>query len=200
MILIIDNFDSFTFNLADYFHKCGISTSVVSYDAFEMSMLSSAEAVVFSPGPGHPDEYPVLFEILNTLPADKALLGVCLGHQIICKHFGWNIKKAKQPMHGKTSIIHLNPHPIWETLNHETEVMRYHSLIAEPSNNASDLEIIAQTDEKEVMAVAHKNKNIIGLQFHPESILSFSGLKMIKNWSNYYLKKKFNLSLQSIKA
>lgn len=191
MIAIVDNFDSFTFNLADYLHCSGEKIEVVPYDdpnLFEVCV--KAGSIVFSPGPGKPEDYPLLFDLVKKYAGKKPIFGVCLGMQVICAIHGWKIIKANRPMHGKTSKIVLFESMLWKNIPNQTEVMRYHSLIAKPSEN-SKLSIIAQTEAGEVMAVENVDSQLVGVQFHPESILTPDGKKMIQNWLKITEKSHF---------
>ena len=141
------------------------------------------KSIVISPGPCTPAESGVCMEVIQEFHLSKPILGICLGHQALGEFFGAKLEKAIQPMHGKTSKIQVTKHPIFNHLKAEIEVMRYHSLVLKAVN--TPLEIIAKTAEDEVMAITHNNLAILGVQFHPESILSKDGLQILKNWFDW---------------
>ena len=182
MILLIDNFDSFTYNLVDYFHQLGEKVLVVrnniSPSQIEWSPISK---VVLSPGPESPEKANFLMTILNEcISRNLPCLGVCLGHQAINIHFGGNLKKGIRPMHGKVSHITHNSTKLFHEIPSPLRVVRYHSL--EIDNLGNELEIISLGPNEEIMAIKHKSKEIYGIQFHPESILTDFGLKILSNW------------------
>lgn len=183
MILLVDNFDSFTYNLVDYFHQLDLEVKVCRNNTPLHELQSEKyKAVVFSPGPGVPENAGNLMEILGFYHDKIPVLGICLGHQAIGKFFRGNVVKSHKPMHGKTSnIIHLGD-KIFDGIPTNTQVVRYHSLICE--NLPGDLEVLAKTDEGEVMAMKHKTLPIYGLQFHPEALLTEYGLEILRNWKN----------------
>jgi len=186
-ILLIDNYDSFTFNLYHY-----LSSLKAKVDVFRNDKITTKEIVknkydkiVISPGPGNPDQSGNCLNILKNLHKEIPFLGVCLGHQIIGQIFGSKIIQAKKLMHGKTSIIRSKKVGILKNLPKTFEATRYHSLIIERKSLSKNLEIIAETDDGLIMAVKHKELNIHGVQFHPESIKTKLGLKILKNFINY---------------
>ncbi len=183
MVLLIDNYDSFTYNLYDYILQLGETCRVVRNDEMTLDEIASLDfsSVVISPGPKTPKEAGITLPFIEKFHAVKPILGICLGHQAIGEFFGAQLAKAKQPMHGKTSLLHHTPHFLFDRLPETFEVMRYHSLILnipEPS----PLQIIATTNENEIMAITHPHYPIAGLQFHPESILTPQGLRILQNW------------------
>ena len=182
-ILIIDNFDSFTYNLVDYIRQAGADVEVkrnnIDITTEEINLF---DAMVLSPGPETPVKAGNLMKIINDFYLQIPILGVCLGHQALGTYFGAKLEKAKFPMHGKISEINLLPHPIFKNLGAKTNVVRYHSLIL---NGLPDsLAPIAFTSENEIMAFSHKALPIIGLQFHPEAALTEGGMQMINDWIN----------------
>lgn len=183
MVLLLDNFDSFTYNLVDYLHRCGVSCLVVRNNELTLAQIKklSFEAIVLSPGPKTPPEAGIMMELIEAYYTSKPMLGICLGHQALGIHFGAELGQASEPVHGFTSAIHFSDHPLFRSLPSSIEVMRYHSLIL--SNLSSkEMQVIAQTIKGEIMAIVHKRLPIVGLQFHPESILTQQGLKMLANW------------------
>lgn len=184
MILIIDNYDSFTYNLSDYLHQLQQETSIWRNDEITIQTIKKLEpkAIVLSPGPKTPEEAGILLAIIKEFYDKIPLLGICLGHQAIGQFFGGRLKKALHPMHGKTSpLMFIKKDLITEGLPEPVEVMRYHSLIIDDLSK-TDLETIAITKEQEVMLIKHKKYLIYGMQFHPESILTNEGLLLLSNW------------------
>lgn len=182
MVLLLDNYDSFTYNLRDYILQLGLPCRVVRND--EMSLEEIAEldfaAAVISPGPKTPAEAGITKAFIERFHSSMPLFGVCLGLQAIGEFYGAKLVKAEAPMHGKTSVISHNGHVLFAGLPREIEVMRYHSLVLEEVVQ-SPLQVIA-TSGKEVMAIAHPELPIAGVQFHPESILTPHGLQLLRNW------------------
>ncbi len=182
-ILIVDNYDSFTYNLSDYFQQLGTEVRVLRNDElpFEAFIRLQFDALVLSPGPQAPRQAGHMMRLIDHYHQQLPMLGICLGHQGIGEFFGYQLTKAALPVHGKTSVLQHNGHPLFKGLPEAFEVMRYHSLILESSAD-SPLQVIAQTAGGEIMAVAHEHLPIVGLQFHPESILTEHGLAMLRNW------------------
>jgi anthranilate synthase component 2 len=185
VVLLIDNYDSFTYMLRDYVRQCGEECVVVRNDEISIPALSKIhfDSIIISPGPGSPAHAGITPAVIEAFYDKAPILGICLGHQAIGQFFGASLVTAAKPVHGKTSVIRHSPHPVFKDIPEQIEVMRYHSLIL--TNVPNELEIIAETDTGEIMAIAHQNKKIAGLQFHPESILSPYGLQMIKNWFEF---------------
>jgi anthranilate synthase/aminodeoxychorismate synthase-like glutamine amidotransferase len=183
VILLIDNFDSFTYNLVDYIKQAGADVVVMRNDALPEDInVDHFTGVVLSPGPGIPEKAGNLYQLARLFYGVVPVLGICLGHQAICAHFGGQIVRALKPMHGKQSVIRTRPHHIFNNLPTAIGVVRYHSLVCTQLPDV--LEVIADTAEGEVMGVAHKYLPICGLQFHPEAVLTEYGLDMIRNWVN----------------
>ncbi len=182
-ILLVDNYDSFTYNLYDYWLRLGVSCEVIRNDAFGLDTFKTMnfKALVFSPGPKKPKDAGILMPLLAYFHDKKPILGICLGHQAIGEFFGAALVKNSVPVHGKTSVITHTEHDLFSGLPAQFEVMRYHSLMLQ-NIEGTELEVIAQTQSKEIMAIAHKNLPIHGVQFHPESILTEYGLEMMRNW------------------
>lgn len=185
MVLLIDNYDSFTYNLYDYINQLGFNCLVIRNDELSLSDIIKLDfnSIVFSPGPCTPSESGVCMEVIQHYYQSKPILGICLGHQALGQFFNAQLKKALKPIHGKTSMIQLDEHPIFKDLSSEIEVMRYHSLVLHVVK--SPLKVISTTSSNEVMAIAHETLPIAGVQFHPESILTQDGLQILKNWFNW---------------
>ena len=182
-ILLVDNYDSFTYNLYDYWLRLGVSCSVVRNDELDLSAFKQIQfkALVLSPGPEKPKDAGLLMELIDYYHDKKPILGICLGHQGIGEYFGARLLKGTVPVHGKTSIIHHHQHSIFKDLPTSFEVMRYHSLELRQFEH-TDLDVIAKTSDNIVMAIAHRHLPIYGVQFHPESILTQFGLEIMDNW------------------
>lgn len=183
MILIIDNFDSFTYNLVDYFKQLG-SQVIVRRNNEPLDELQSTEchAVVLSPGPGIPKNAGRLMEIIAYYAGQKPILGICLGHQALAEYFEGKVGKAKKPMHGKISEIYHVEDPIFRNLPARFDVVRYHSLVC--SQLPGVLKKLAWDEHGEIMAFRHNGLPIYGLQFHPEAVLTQFGLNILRNWIN----------------
>ncbi len=184
MILMIDNYDSFTYNLVQYLGELGQELKVVRNDKMTVAGIRRLrpEAIVISPGPGTPQDAGISVEVVRELAGRIPILGVCLGHQAIGYAFGCRIVRAKRLMHGKTSMIHHNGKDIFKGLPTPFEATRYHSLIIEPKSLVPELEVTAWTREKEIMGVRHRRFPVFGVQFHPESIMTTSGKQLLKNF------------------
>jgi len=187
-ILLLDNYDSFTFILRDYFLQLGVNCTVVKNDAASVAELAAMEpaALVISPGPGRPQEAGILMEALAYFCDKIPVLGICLGHQAIGCYFGATLVHAQRPMHGKTAVVHHHGHPLFDAVPDPFEVMRYHSLIVDQTE-ASPLDVIAATPALEIMAIAHRELPVWGVQFHPESVGTPYGLQMLHNWLRHTL-------------
>jgi anthranilate synthase/aminodeoxychorismate synthase-like glutamine amidotransferase len=183
MLIVIDNYDSFTYNLVQYFGELGAEPRVYRNDevsAEELEQLSPTHLVI-SPGPGRPEDGGVSIEAIRTLAGRAAILGVCLGHQCIAHVFGGRIERAPRLLHGKTSLIYHSGKGLFAGLPRPFEATRYHSLIVTAPLPA-ELEVTAHTAEGEVMALRHRELHIYGLQFHPESILTEGGKQILRNF------------------
>ena len=186
-ILLIDNYDSFTFNLYHYISSLKVTVDVVRNDKINSNEILKKKynRMVISPGPGNPNQSGNCINILKTLHRELPFLGVCLGHQIIGQVFGSKIIQAKKLMHGKTSKINSKKIGILKNLPKTFEATRYHSLIIDKKTLSNHLEITAETDDGIIMGVQHKKYNIHGVQFHPESIKTRIGINILKNFINY---------------
>ena len=186
-ILLIDNYDSFTFNLYHYLSSLKTKVDVVRNDKITSKEIIKKRynKIVISPGPGNPNQSGNCLNILKTLYKDLPFLGVCLGHQIIGQVFGSKIIQAKKLMHGKTSKIKSRQIGILKNLPRSFEATRYHSLIIDKKTLSKDLLITAETNDGVIMGIQHKKFNIHGVQFHPESIKTPIGIKILNNFLNY---------------
>jgi anthranilate synthase component II len=184
MILVIDNYDSFVFNLARYFEELGCETKVVRNDEWTVAEVIAAKptAIVLSPGPCTPKESGICIELLKTIDAAIPVLGVCLGHQAIVAAFGGTVVRAPTPMHGRTSIIEHQGTQLFEQIPQRFRVTRYHSLIAVDQSLPNELRVTAATDDGLIMAVEHQTRPIVGVQFHPESVLTEHGPQLLSNF------------------
>ena len=184
MLLMIDNYDSFTYNLVQYLGELGQEVKVVRNDEMTLAQIEAlgAERIVLSPGPCTPNEAGVSLELIKRMAGRVPILGVCLGHQAIGQAFGGRIVHAKTLMHGKVSAIHHGGKGVFAGLPSPYNATRYHSLAIERASCPADLEITAWTDDGEIMGVRHKTLPIEGVQFHPESILTEHGHAMLKNF------------------
>ena len=185
MILLIDNYDSFSYNLYQLVGELEPDIRVIRNDEMTIEEIEGLQPqrIILSPGPGRPSEAGICEQVVRKLGPGIPILGVCLGHQAICEAYGARITYAKRLMHGKQSTVRLLPGSrLFAGLGEETRVARYHSLAAKKSTLPSILKVTALTDEGEVMAVEHENYPVYGVQFHPESILTPEGKTMLKNF------------------
>lgn len=188
MILIIDNYDSFSYNLYQLIGSVCPDIRVIRNDAMTVSEIEALDplAIVVSPGPGRPDDAGISIDVIKELGSKIPILGVCLGHQSICQAYGAVVTYAKELMHGKQSAVSFKGNnPLFEGLAEKEDVARYHSLAADPDTMPDCLEVNAVTDDGEVMAVMHKEYPVFGVQFHPESIMTPSGKKMLENFVGF---------------
>lgn len=184
MLLMIDNYDSFTYNLVQYFAELGEEVVVYRNDEITLEKISELkpERIVISPGPCTPNEAGVSLSVIDQFSGDIPVLGVCLGHQSIGQAFGGKVVHAKQLMHGKTSLIFHNNQGVFHNLPNPFVATRYHSLVVERATLPDCLEVTAWTEDGEIMGLRHKTRAIEGVQFHPESILSEHGHDMLENF------------------
>ena len=183
-MLLIDNYDSFTYNLVQAFAALGAEVLVYRNDCISVEEARALEPthLVISPGPGRPDDAGVSLAMIDAFHAEIPLLGVCLGHQSLVQYFGGEIVRAPRLMHGKTSLATHDGETIYAGLSQPLEVGRYHSLCAEAGQLPAELELTAQTDQGEVMGVRHRELPLEGVQFHPESVLTPEGDKLMANF------------------
>ena len=192
MILMIDNYDSFTFNLVQYLGELGHELLVKRNDEITLSEIEvlNPDFLMISPGPCSPNEAGISLEAIEYFAGKIPIFGVCLGHQSIGQAFGGNVIRADKLMHGKTSEMHHDGRTIFKGLDDPFTATRYHSLIVEKSSLPDCFEISAWTAEDEIMAIRHKSLPIEGVQFHPESIMTSYGKEMLKNFIETYEKKR----------
>ncbi|MCX7834755.1 MAG: aminodeoxychorismate/anthranilate synthase component II [bacterium] len=184
MILFIDNYDSFSYNLVQYFKMLNQDILVIQNDQFSLSELYNIQfqKVVLSPGPGSPKNAGICNEVILRFGEMMPILGICLGHQCIGEVFGATIKQAIQPFHGKSSRIYHSGKGIFQGIPSPFVATRYHSLVISNENLPSNLEVLATSEQNEIMAIQHKQLPIYGVQFHPEAILTEYGFEILKNW------------------
>jgi anthranilate synthase/aminodeoxychorismate synthase-like glutamine amidotransferase len=184
MILMIDNYDSFTYNLVQYLGEMGAELCVVRNDQITLAETRALNPshIVISPGPGDPDDGGVSLDVIAHLGATTPILGVCLGHQCIGQAYGGVVKRAARQMHGKTSLIYHDGDPMFAHLPNPFQATRYHSLIVEPESLPDCLLVTARTDEGEIMGLRHRSYPVYGVQFHPESILTPDGIQILRNF------------------
>jgi anthranilate synthase/aminodeoxychorismate synthase-like glutamine amidotransferase len=184
VLLVIDNYDSFTYNLVQYFGQLGVDQRVFRNDEItpEQALALNPARVLLSPGPCSPREAGVTLDIIKAFAGRKPILGVCLGHQAIGHYFGGRVVRAERLMHGKTSPIRHDGKDLFKGLPQEFPGTRYHSLLVERVSFPAELEITAETAEGEVMGLRHRRLPIWGVQFHPESIATPDGMKLLQNF------------------
>lgn len=184
-LVVIDNYDSFTYNLVHLVKELGADVDVKRNDQFQLSELEPYDKIILSPGPGIPSEAGLLLDVIKTYAGRKSMLGVCLGHQAIGEVFGAKLENLSQVFHGvATSIKLLGNDPIFKGLPRRIVVGRYHSWVVSKEGFPDCLEITAESDDGEIMGLRHKDFDIRGIQFHPESVLTPEGKNIMRNWLN----------------
>ncbi len=182
-IVIIDNYDSFTYNLAHLVRELGVEVTVLRNDQFKMEELEEFSKIILSPGPGIPSEAGLLLDVIRTYAGRKPILGVCLGHQAIGEVFGGKLENLSDVFHGVATVgTQLGNDEIFYGLPTRITMGRYHSWVVSREGLPDCLEVTAESDEGQIMALRHKELNVRGIQFHPESVLTPDGRKMIQNW------------------
>jgi anthranilate synthase/aminodeoxychorismate synthase-like glutamine amidotransferase len=184
MILLLDNYDSFTYNLAQYLGQMGQTLLVRRNDQITLDEIAdlAPERIVISPGPGTPRQAGISIPIIERFAGKIPILGVCLGHQAIGDAFGGRVIRAKKIMHGKTSEIHHDGKTIFRDLPQDFSATRYHSLIVERKSLPAELEISAETEDGTIMGLRHRKMKVEGVQFHPESVLTDTGYRLLQNF------------------
>lgn len=184
-IVIIDNYDSFTYNLSHLVKELGAEVSVRRNDQFQLEELEAYDKIILSPGPGIPAEAGLLLQVIHTYAGRKPILGVCLGHQAIGETFGAKLENLETVFHGIATPCHIvADDPLFKGLGSDITIGRYHSWIVSKEGLPDCLEVTAESDEGQIMALHHKDYDIRGIQFHPESVLTPDGRQMIANWMN----------------
>jgi anthranilate synthase component 2 len=183
-VFIVDNYDSFTYNIVQELGELGAEVEVARHDAFTVAQLAelSPDGIVISPGPGTPSDAGLSNEVVATFSGRIPLLGVCLGHQCIAEVFGGRIVRAPELVHGKTSLIHHDGRGVFANLPQPFDATRYHSLVVDPGSVPAVLEVTATTDNGLIMGVRHREVAVEGVQFHPESILTSAGMDLLGNF------------------
>ena len=182
-IVIIDNYDSFTYNLSHLVKELGAEVTVLRNDQFQLADLEQFNKIILSPGPGIPSEAGLLLDVIRTYAGKKPILGVCLGHQAIGEAFGGQLGNLSDVFHGVATPCHIiADDPIFSGIERDIIIGRYHSWVVSREGLPECLEVTAQSDEGQIMALRHKTMNIRGIQFHPESVLTPDGRKMLQNW------------------
>ena len=182
-IVIIDNYDSFTYNLAHLVKELGAEVTVLRNDQFRLEELEPYSKIILSPGPGIPSEAGLLLDVIRTYAGRKPILGVCLGHQAIGEVFGAQLENLSQVFHGVATPCRIvSDDPLFSGLERDITVGRYHSWVVSRDHFPSSLEITAESPEGQVMALRHRELNVRGIQFHPESVLTPDGKRMLQNW------------------
>jgi anthranilate synthase/aminodeoxychorismate synthase-like glutamine amidotransferase len=183
-LLLIDNYDSFTYNLAQYLGELGAEVEVVRNDAIAVDAIAAKQpaAIVISPGPCTPNEAGISMDTIRTYAGKIPILGVCLGHQCIGQVFGGRIVRAERIMHGKTSVIFHDERGLFAGVANPITATRYHSLVIEPASIPDVLEVTAKTWQEEIMGVRHRELLVEGVQFHPESIMTTAGKQLLANF------------------
>ena len=186
MLILIDNYDSFTYNVYHYLTELNASVQIYRNDKISIKEIKSLKphAIILSPGPCTPNEAGICLELINEVKEDFPILGICLGHQSIGQAFKGSIIKCSEIMHGKTSLIHHNQEGLFLNLPNPFEAIRYHSLAIFPDSLPDELEVTAWTDNGIIMGVKHKDFDVYGIQFHPESIMTKHGKELLNNFLN----------------
>jgi len=186
-LMILDNRDSFTYNLAESFRKIGVKdVRIHNSNNFRIELLADYERVIFGPGPGLPEDHPLMFEILDSLKPHQSVLGICLGHEALAIHFGGKIRQLKRVFHGDEGKIRWKNAPDYLSKNVQDGFLAglYHSWIVDEANLPEEIRITALSDEGLIMGIKHIDRPLFGFQFHPESFITKFGLQLLSNW--YY--------------
>lgn len=183
-ILIVDNNDSFVYNLVEMLRLLGAPHDLTIHDKIDFSVLNDYSHILLSPGAGIPSNYPNMMRILSVCSASHSILGVCLGHQAIASHFGAGLTQLKRPLHGHTSkLVYIDQSDaLLNGITENTRIGRYHSWIVSPENLPPDIIVSARDEERNIMAIRHNRLPLYGVQFHPESIITQSGITILANW------------------
>lgn len=184
VVLVIDNYDSFTYNLVHLVNELGYETEVWRNDKFELADVAKYDKILLSPGPGIPKEAGLLLDVIKTYAPTKSIMGVCLGQQAIAEAFGGSLLNLGSPMHGiATQVVKTKEDELlFKGIDHSFEVGRYHSWVVDPAHLPDSLEITSVDNDGQIMSIRHKELDICGVQFHPESVLTPQGKQIMKNW------------------
>lgn len=182
MILVIDNYDSFVYNLVQYLGELKVECEVVRNDAIGVDQARGYDGILLSPGPGTPDQAGICMDVIRTYAGQVPIFGVCLGHQAIAEVYGATVSRAPELLHGKTSLVEHDGRGVFEGLANPMTATRYHSLAVEPDTVPAELEVSARTDSGVIMGLRHRELAVEGVQFHPESVLTEGGHRMLANW------------------
>jgi len=185
-VVVVDNYDSFTYNLVQYIETLGAATRVFLNDKADCGVIEREKpsGILLSPGPGTPDDAGITLSVIAAFAGKVPIFGVCLGHQSIGQAFGGRVIRAERLMHGKTSLVHHDGRTIFLGMPQPFEATRYHSLLVELAQLPDCLEVSARTDANEIMGLRHQSLPIEGVQFHPESFLTEDGMRLVSNWLN----------------
>ena len=185
-VLIIDNKDSFTFNLYHYVEQFAKDVDVYRANLISLKQVGIYDKIIFSPGPGLPAEHELMYEIINTYKNNKSILGICLGHQAIAEYFGCSLVNLKEVKHGITSKLIISENSIiFNNVPNNIKIGHYHSWVVSKQHIPQLIKVTSVNSDNLIMSIEHRKYDIMGLQFHPESIMTEYGLLMIKNWVNY---------------
>ena len=183
-IIVIDNYDSFTYNLVEVIWQSlpDVEIDVFRNDQIDINSIEKYDKILLSPGPGLPKDAGIMPSVIEKFAATKPILGICLGHQAIGEHFGAKLKNIHPVQHGIQSLLNVEEHYLFEGIPRKVDIGRYHSWIVDDDGFPDCLEVKARTEDGQIMALAHKELNVTGLQFHPESVMSKEGGRMLSNW------------------
>ena len=181
-VLVIDNYDSFVYNLVQYLGELQVESVVVRNDEITLEQVRGYQGVLLSPGPGTPDQAGICMDVIRRYAGEVPIFGVCLGHQAIAEVFGATVSRAPELLHGKTSLVSHDGRGVFDGLPNPMTATRYHSLAVEPATVPDVLEVSARTDSGVIMGIRHRDRAVEGVQFHPESVLTEGGHRMLANW------------------
>lgn len=183
-ILLLDNYDSFTYNLVEVIRQqnLGVEIDVIRNDKITVEEVAEYDKILLSPGPSVPENAGIMLDLIKRYASEKPILGICLGHQAIGQAFGGKLLNIQPVMHGIQSKAILDNHDLFEGVNNEISIGRYHSWVIDEVGFPDDLEILARSEDGQIMAVQHKEYDICGLQFHPESVMTPEGSRILRNW------------------
>lgn len=196
MILLLDNYDSFTYNLQQYLEELsGERIRVARNDEIAMEEVATFDSIVFSPGPGLPEEAGLMMPVIRAFSGSKHLLGICLGHQAITLSFGGRLKNLEKVLHGVVRPVHIQQqeHPLLEKIPSPFEAGRYHSWVPEREGFPEELQVLGTDDHDEIMILGHRQRSVFGFQFHPESVMTPAGKQLLVNWLRITGRKQVSL-------